>query len=84
VNAKFGTISLGCFAVFWAIAIYSAQISSHALLPPFFWAWAVCLPFGIITGKIGTRRKESPKWYSIVGLLLNAGMFILFARVFID
>ena len=89
MKAKYGKISIGCFIVWClsvglTVSIcyltynqgYQRGFLNLLVMFPVEISGIVtfCGPYlGILLGFVGVRKKESPKWYSIVGFLLNVG-----------
>jgi len=87
MKAKFGKLSIVCFIVPWLslpllklLDVFTGYrgcpAGSHMmLLGPLVLLGVVS---GAILGIIGVVKKESPRKYSVIGLLLNAGLILLF------
>ena len=86
MNAKYGKISIGCFIAFPLVVVFFVLLSNflHAgdgspLFALAFLTYYLCIILGIVYGVVGIVKKESPKYFSIIGLLLNLGLVLLFA-----
>ena len=79
MNAKRGKTSIGCFFVFWLclfsytlwVERVSYSIYNHPLIEIITIAFILLPVLGITFGIFGMIKKESPKLYCTIGVLLN-------------
>ena len=76
MKAKYGIISIGCFIAYPLSMFFFGFLSwllrcGDGLLWMALRTYVLCAIVGIIFGVVGAIKKESPKRYFIIGLLLN-------------
>ena len=87
VKMKYGIISIGFFFAHLAglaILLRTSIFVASSLEIIVVLATLLCLFLGIVFGTVGTLKKESPKWYSSVGFLLNFCWVCLLVYAFLN
>jgi len=86
MSAKLGKLSIGCSITLWCVFFGGNLIfgvDESLLLPALLISFLLPLG-GVILAIRGLMKKESPRVYSIIGLILSLMLLSFWTLVFVD